>query len=395
MAETPDYTTWSTEGLKQESERFFDKSFKLEIEDAAQNAEMIKRLNSKRTLIENELRARELAEIEKLEKKPAITVSSSVNNSKAESSGLAKDMLVAIGQIPMFDVGSEAAEFVADLENCFLNYVKGATGLESRFVKACIARLGRDYKRQLLQGTEDVDTWAKLKSYIELNYASKQTVYQKMATLLDLIPDNGDWTAFATKLENRSNSVFSFVSDAYSKEKGGAVLSAKNLMSVWNVMIFLQRLRDSRDRDAFNHIIGQLDSAWDLPSVVTKAKGYLDRAIRDDENGEEALNASFFGRQPRKANRRSRTPQRTVTLNQNQAKESPKESNKKSEKRKEFFDWVKANPGVCYKWAVKGNCTYEATHGKKCPHDHSFAAAPAVHSYTEPNALFTQQDFQQ
>ena len=389
MAETPDYTTWSTQGLKDESERFFDRSFKLETEDAAKNAAMISQLNSRRTLIENELRSREKAE---MERKPVITTSVTSTQSKAESSGLAKDMLVAINQIPLFDVGSEAADFVADLENTYLNYVKGAAGLESRFVKACIARLGRDYKRQLLQSSEDVDTWDKLKTYIEQNYASKRTVYQAMATLLDLIPDDGDWTAFATKLENRSNSVFSFVSAAYSKEKGGAVISAKNLMSIWNVMIFLQRLRDSRDRDAFNHIVSQLDSSWDMASVVPRVKAFLDRAIRDGEAGDEALNASFFGRQPRKAVRKNKSPERTVTVNQNQPNKSPQESKKNSEKRREFFDWVKANPGVCYKWAVKGNCRYEEKHGKKCPHSHAW---DAIHSYTEPNALFTQLDFQQ
>ena len=321
MAETPDYTTWSTQGLKDESERFFDRSFKLETEDAAKNAAMISQLNSRRTLIENELRSREKAE---MERKPVITTSVTSTQSKAESSGLAKDMLVAINQIPLFDVGSEAADFVADLENTYLNYVKGAAGLESRFVKACIARLGRDYKRQLLQSSEDVDTWDKLKTYIEQNYASKRTVYQAMATLLDLIPDDGDWTAFATKLENRSNSVFSFVSAAYSKEKGGAVISAKNLMSIWNVMIFLQRLRDSRDRDAFNHIVSQLDSSWDMASVVPRVKAFLDRAIRDGEAGDEALNASFFGRQPRKGVRKNKSPERTVTVNQTSRTSHPR-----------------------------------------------------------------------
>ena len=129
---------------------------------------------------------------------------------------------------------------------------------------------------------------------------------------------------------------------------------------------------------------------WRPRSPAVKA--FLDRAIRDGEAGDEALNASFFGRQPRKPVRKSKSPERTVTVTQNQAKKSPEESKKNSEKRREFFDWVKANPGVCYKWAVKGNCRYEEKHGKKCPHSHAW---DAIHGYTEPNALFTQLDFQQ
>ena len=374
------YADFSTASLMDDSKEIRGQIFQLRKEDAAANAEFIKQLEAERAKIEKVIRTRENAE---LEKKPAVPITPASN--KADN-GLAKDMLVAVNQITIFDAGSEASDFVAELFNCYLNYVKGAPVLESRFVKAAISRLGTDYQRQLLHSGEPPETWDQLKSFIELNYASKMTVYQKMHTLFELDPDHHDWTAYATKLENRINSVFNFVSDAFSKEKGGAVLSAKKLMEVWAVMIFLEKLKDSDDAKAYDYIVGQLDSVWNLASVVTRAKGYLDRCIRDEDLANSIHNGSFFGKGVPKRNSRGQSPKRVVTVAKQEQKSS-ESSKKKNEKHKEFLAWVKKNPGVCYGYAVKKNCRYEEKHGKPCPHSHGT-------SCTEENALFTQPDFQ-
>ena len=376
------YAEFSTSSLKDDSKEIRSQIFELRKADAAANAEFIKELEAERAKIEKEIRSRENAE---LEKKPVMPSSLS-SNTKADS-GLAKDMLVAVNQIKVFDAGTEASDFVAELYNCFLNYVKGTPGLEPRFIKAAISRLGTDYQCQLFHSGKPPETWDQLKSFIELNYASKMTVYQKMHTLFELDPDHHDWTAYATKLENRINSVFNFVSDAFSKEKGGAMISAKKLMEVWAVMIFLEKLKDSDDAKAYDYIVGQLDSVWNLASVVTRAKGYLDRCIRDEDVANSLHNGSFFGRAERKKTSRGQSPKRVVTVGQNQEQKSSDGSKKKNQKHKEFMAWVKQNPGVCYGWAVKKNCRYQEKHGKPCPHSHS-------DSHTEESILFTQPDFQ-
>ncbi|MAB74962.1 MAG: hypothetical protein CMO47_00665 [Verrucomicrobiales bacterium] len=375
------YAEYSTSSLKDDSKELRHQIFELRKADAAANAALITELEAERVKVEKEIRSRETAEI--AEHKFPVTA---VTSGKADN-GLAKDMLVAVNQITVFDAGSEASEFVAELYNCYLNYVKGAPGLEPRFIKAAISRLGTDYQRQLLHSGEPPETWDALKSFIETNYSSKMTVYQKMHTLFELDPDHHDWTAYATRLENRINSVFNFVSDTFSKEKGGAQLTAKKLMEVWAVMIFLEKLKDSDDAKAYDYIVGQLDAVWNLNSVVTRAKGYLDRCIRDENLANSTQNGSFFGKAVQKNRSRGQSPKRVVTVTQKQDQKSSEGSKKKNQKHKEFLAWVKQNPGVCYGWAVKKNCRYEEKHGKPCPHSHS-------DSYTEENALFTQPDFQ-
>ena len=375
-----DYSDYSNAGLQLDSQKLQARIMELLEKDPVANATAIKTFQTSRKAIEKELRARELAE---MEKKPPVI--STTHGNRAEM-GLGKDMLAAIAQIPIFDAGSETSDFLAELYNTYLNYVKDTPQLESRFVKAAISRMGKDYARQLLHSGKTVQNWDQLKEFIEHNYASKMTVYQKMHTLFQLNPEHRDWTDYATKLENHSNSVYNFIADAYSREKEGALLDGKKLMEVWTVMIFLEKLKGSTDSDAYNYITGHLDSIWNLPAVVTRAKGYLDRAIRGENLDDEAENSAFFGNTSRPAGQKA--SQRVVTLKDTQ-QSSQADQERKAQEKKDFQNWCSRHPGVCHAWAVRGNCQYEQKKGTPCPRNHFYGNDNA----NNPDALFTSTAF--
>ena len=106
-----DYSEYSNAGLEKDSQKLHDRIMDLQAQDPVANAAAIKAFQDGRAAIEKELRARELAE---MEKKPQI--SSLTAGNKAEMSGLGKDMLAAIAQIPIFDAGSETSDFLAEPE---------------------------------------------------------------------------------------------------------------------------------------------------------------------------------------------------------------------------------------------------------------------------------------
>ena len=139
-----DYSDYSNAGLQLDSQKLQARIMELLEKAPVATATAIKTFQTSRKAIEKELRARELAE---MEKKPPVI--STTHGNRAEM-GLGKDMLAAIAQIPIFDAGSETSDFLAELYNTYLNYVKDTPQLESRFVKAAISRMGKDYARQLL-----------------------------------------------------------------------------------------------------------------------------------------------------------------------------------------------------------------------------------------------------
>ena len=361
-----DFSRYSMSSLTKEADKLSNAVMELRFTDPTANAEKIKFFVDQRAVIEDEIKKREDAEAER----KLSAGFSSAPKSRDEAGALGKDMRCAIERIPTFDASGEASEFLENLKNCFLNYVKGTPSLEGRFVKAAITRLSTSYQTQINNSSKTITSYDELKEYIELNWSSQLTVYQKISEMFDIDAEHGNWTAYASQLQNKSSSVLRFIEDAWARENSDkGTVTAKKLMELWSVMIFLDKLRGGKDESAYTYIVGTLDKVWDLPAVVAKAKGYLDRT-KGDESG---VSGGFFG------SNRARKAQRNQSNGQTggQQKSQPKakndqkaDSSAKKEMSEKLKTFIEKHPGVCYGWA-NGKCKIEEK-GKQCRWKHSY-----------------------
>ena len=331
-----DYTTKSKKWLETNLEQLSIMIIELEVKDGDHEA-TIDKLKTKLEPVEAELKKRE-------------TLNSSSNSVKSEPDGnrwedtqLLRSMQSQIESIPKFVAGSELVTFLANLTNAHLTFVGKNVKFEKQFVRLAVGRLDTSFATRVIQSGETIDTYEQLKVYMETHHGSKQTVYQALDELYDINPTQGDITNYGIKLENAANALYSKLSDKF--KKADKDFDARGMVDLMAAQIFVRNLRSTSDPMCYNSIITSLDDCWDVPTVATHARSYLERAIKEDEL---ETKSAFFGRRFEKSNQKKGGSKR--------ADDGGKPGDKKERDTKNEVDSKGRPKGICWRFWEKGVC---------------------------------------
>ena len=339
---------------------YSSKVMELKLADAVANKAQIELLQAEMITLATEIGKRESTKV-KAEVAPAPV---------SKTAELGKDMRMAIDKVPELGPGGDASNFLATLDNIHRNYVDDHPALEERFTKYAVTRLCSSFQTQVHGQATKLQTWPALKKFVSENYGLRLTPYQKLDQLFDLQVDS-DWPAYAVKLQNCTNEAATYVEEKWKKANPNEAFTVKVVFDLMATEIFFRRLQESSDKEAYNHICGQLDSVWDLNGAVAKAQDWLSRANRSDSADVTAGASTFFG-QSKKANNRNKNskaekkPSQQPRSDENSGQKSdnaPTKSNLPS-----FREHLKVAPKTCYKW-VTGRCTK----GSECNFNHSWS----------------------
>ena len=292
----------------------------------------------------------------------------------------------SLDRIPELTPGADTSVFLAALENCYKNYVEAHPDLEERYVKYSVTRLCSAYQTQVHNVTPRISKWADLKTYIGDNYGLKLTPFQKLDSLFELKAD-ADWAGYCAKLQNHADEVLVFLEANWKKHNPFKAFTAKVLFDLVAAEIFLRRLQDGPDRACYNHICSQLHEVWDLNATFAKAKGWLDRANRENPLDSVVDLTAFYGQ---KANQGRRDQPRqgqksSKPANTGQPKDQKSTSDQKKDNRIPFHMFKSISPKTCYQWAV-GNCKKEAS---ECRYKHEWVKSDNKKSETDKGAADT------
>ena len=354
-----DYTTKSKKWLETNLEQLSIMIIELEVKDGDHEA-TIDKLKTKLEPVEAELKKRETLD------SSSRSVKSEPDGNRWEDTQLLRSMQSQIESIPKFVAGSELVTFLANLTNAHLTFVGKNVKFEKQFVRLAVGRLDTSFATRVIQSGETIETYEQLKVYMETHHGSKQTVYQALDELYDINPTQGDITNYGIKLENAANALYSKLSDKF--KKADKEFDARGMVDLMAAQIFVRNLRSTSDPMCYNSIITSLDDCWDVPTVATHARSYLERAIKEDEL---ETKSAFFGRRFEKSNQKKSGSKR--------ADDGGKPGDKKERDTKKEVDSKGRPKGICFKWRDKGECRWD-----NCPYDHPGRDEPSQDEVEAP-----------
>ena len=364
-----DVTTYTDANLAQQFSKLSDEILKFELADPV-DKKALATLYAKLSTINDE-QARRVA--------ASATVIKPEVQSKPQHTEMGKDMRMALDRIPEFGPGGDTSTFIAALENIHKNYVADHASLEPRYVKYAITRLCSSFQTQVHGHTPKVATWTSLKKFIGDNYGLRLTPYQKLDTLFDLKADS-DWPSYAVKLQNCANEVALFVEEKWKKGHPNEALTVKHVFDLIATEVFLRRLQDGADKEAYNYICGQLDDVWEINGALAKAQDWLSRANRVDDAGLAADGATFFGRGNPAQNKRNQPRSNSKQQNSAKGEQKPRDQDDRRPFPPLALHKTMA-PDTCYFWAYK-ECTKQ-----KCSRKHEWPESkPKKDAKTEAQA---------
>ena len=333
-----DYTEKSQKWLETNLEQLSKMMIELELKDDMENIEKLKK---KLEPVEAELKKRETAA---KDNPSSSTIKSEPDGDRWEETQMRRSMQSQIESIPKFTAGSELVTFLADLTNTHTNFVGKKKKLEQQFVRLAIGRLDTSFATRALQSDETIETYDQLKQYLETHHGSKQTVYQALDELYDIIPAPGDINNYAIKLENAANALHTKLKDKFRKNDKN--FDARGMIDLMAAQIFVRNLKSHSDPMCYNSIITTLDECWDVPTVATHARSYLERAIKEDQL--EVKNA-FFGRKYEQPNEKKH--------GQKNENDGGKWNDNKERDTKKSVDGQGRPIGICWEFWKKGKCS--------------------------------------
>ena len=246
------------------------------------------------------------------------------------------EMRSQIESIPVFGPGSDLTLFLTGVENVYSIFVKSNRKFEANFLRMVEGRLAQAFLTRVCNQTPAIDTYDKLKKYLEQHHGSKKTCYQQLDELYDIEPSANQMRDYAIQLENACNDLYIKLADKFSKED--KTFDARAMLDLVGAQIYVRNLKHHAPVACYNSIVNSLSSCWDVNSVATHAQSYLERVVKEDDL--TAPNAFFGGR----------TKQKPA----NKDKKKTAKGDKKEKKK-----------GICFKWRDTGECKY-----KNCWYDH-------------------------
>ena len=145
------------------------------------------------------------------------------------------------------------------------------------------SRLCDEFLTQITNESKVFDSFDGFTKYLMDNYDSKQTLYQRMETLLShQLKTNENYSEFHARLSNCGHEVLLMMSERAKTSFGDTKLTAKRFMEILMGQIFL----NSIPKQVYTLMAPTLDDVWSVSELATRAMAIRDRVTDfDDSSG--------------------------------------------------------------------------------------------------------------
>ena len=255
---------------------------------------------------------------ERLRREAGLTETINASGSNSERNQRMRDMKMSVDSIPRFTPGMCIQVFINQLNNKYKLYVEcddksDQAALETSFLRHAQSRLCDEFLTQITNESKVFDSFDGFTKYLMDNYDSKQTLYQRMETLLShQLKTNENYSEFHARLSNCGHEVLLMMSERAKTSFGDKKLTAKRFMEILMGQIFL----NSIPKQVYTLMAPNLDDVWSVSELATKAMaikdrvtdfgesgGYLAKA-KNRENGGSSGDGGYNGARKRRDNKR-------------------------------------------------------------------------------------------
>ena len=204
-----------------------------------------------------------------------------------------KEMSDYFAKVTEFGPGQNLTLFLKECENIYSIVVADCKELEPDFCRRLRMQLCSDYAATAnnYHAIEPLDTFEKIKSWLRANYECSLSAYQHFQKLDSMERGSSETVAdFARRVQSISLDIRSVIFEKYkrhtqklvkSENKTSDEMTASDLMDFMAGQVVLRSLKD--DREAFNHIVDDLDRCWNAQDIATRASGFMGRRVKNDE----------------------------------------------------------------------------------------------------------------
>ena len=266
-----------------------------------------------------------------------------------------KEMGEYFSKVSEFGPGQNLTLFLKECENIYNIVVTDCKELEPDFCRRLRMQLCSDYVATAnnYHAVEPLDTFEKIKSFLRSNYEDSLSAYQHFQKLDSMERGSSETVAeFARRVQSVSLDVRSVIFEKYKRHTKKLVksetetteeMTASDLMDFMSGQVVLRSLKD--DREAFNHIVDDLDKCWNAQDISTRASGFIGRRVKNDQ---------LFPETEPKVNFAKKTPDGQKKESSGQKKRATKKSGGKKRK------------GACHSLIFQNKCEY----GDRCIFSH-------------------------
>ena len=217
------------------------------------------------------------------------TLGSSYSN--PERNQRMRDLKIAVDSIMRFSPGMCVQVFINQLTNKHKLYVEcedksDQAVLETSFLRHAQSRLCDDFLTQITNDSKTFSTLEEFTDYLSENYDTKQTIYQRMETLLSIQPKtNENWSEFTARLANSGHELLLMMSGR-AKTKFSKDLTTKQFMEILMGQVLLNSIQTStRSREVYKLMAPTLDDVWSVNELSNRAMAISDRVSDFGDGG--------------------------------------------------------------------------------------------------------------
>ena len=195
-------------------------------------------------------------------------------------------------KITEFGPGQNVTLFIKECDRIYNIVVSDCKDLEKDFCRRVRMQLCSDYATDANNhhATDPLDTFEKLKSFLRQKYEDQLSAYQHFQKLDSMERGSSESVSdFARRVQSTSLDIRSVIFEKFKRHQSKVVkqetvgtdsMSASELMDFISGQIVLRSLRN--DREAFNHIVDELDVCWNAQDIATRAAGFIGRRVKND-----------------------------------------------------------------------------------------------------------------
>ena len=216
---------------------------------------------------------------ERIRKAVGLTETMTVNGSNSERNQRMRDLKMAVDSIPRFSPGMCVQVFINQLSNKFKLYVEcdnedDQAALEASFLRHAQSRLCDEFLTTITNESETFSSMDDFTKYLIDNYDSKQTLYQRMETLLShQLKTNENYSEFNARLSNCGHELLLMMTERAKTSFTDKTLTPKRFMEILMGQIFL----NSVPREVYKLMAPNLEDVWSVSELTNKAMQISDR----------------------------------------------------------------------------------------------------------------------
>ena len=253
---------------------------------------------------------------ERVRKAAGLTETLTVGGSNSERNQRLRDLKMAVDSIPRFSPGMCVQVFINQLNNKHKLYVEcdeddDQTVLEASFLRHAQSRLCDEFLTTITNESKTFGSMDDFTKYLIDNYDSKQTLYQRMETLLShQLKTNENYSEFNARLSNCGHELLLMMTERAKTSFTDKTLTPKRFMEILMGQIFL----NSVPREVYKLMAPNLEDVWSVSELANKALQISDRVTDFGESGGyvakagKQFNGGSFGGNERRRRDNKRIP---------------------------------------------------------------------------------------